>query len=818
MKLESFSLRQIIMVSMLPIFLLAVFYTGDLIYEQYTVVQEMDRIKTLAAIAPTISNVVHELQKERGNSAGFIGSKGDSKFKLKLMAQRELTDRKLSKLFGEIKSFPFSEYNDELRETFNVAESELELLASKRRDVEQLKYTIPQMAKYYTGTITKLLTVVEEIGALSSNADITRLINAYTSFLQAKERMGIERAMGAGGFGAGEFKQVIYNRFIGLIAAENAFLDRFKVNAPKDMVKFYNKTVSGAVVDEVNRLRQIIIKYPETKSTEDVEGTYWFDTITQKINLMKIVEDKLAVDLTEHAELIHNKAINILKLNIILGGIILVISTLIVILVTGLVAKSLSEVKGIMEAYSREDYDLKIEEKSICRELKIIYDSLFTFREAGLKKKELELEQEQLIQEQKKAKEREILIQKESQEKLISEAQGHLEGFVAVSLRNNEVITGLAEENVSLDSVAQSTVRMASAVEEMSSTIGDLNEMSSTIAEESLSSANVSEETIKAVDKIVEVMELINSSSEDVSNHVSVLSNVIDEVSNMVSDIAEIAQQTNVLALNATVEAARAGEAGKGFAVVATEVKKLAALTAGVTANISESITKLHSGMGEVTTSISESSSAVVSGKEISQEVNNSVQQVSRSIYSVNNKVDEMSGLLEQQAYAANEINETVSAVSENAVESVFSMKNIFGLLDHTCKTIEERLVVFSNLGTGKSIVELAKNDHSKFKKRILDTILGRDTWRADQVPCHNECRLGKWYFEKASETIRRLPEYKELDSIHNRVHELTREILGKVEDSDTDGAIQGMKELDILSAKVIELLTAISVALSDSE
>ena len=99
------------------------------------------------------------------------------------------------------------------------ANKALSELGAKRDQVSSLSIGVPQMAGYYTPTIAKLLAIVEEMAVISTNAEVSNLITAYTSFLQAKERSGVERAMGGAGFGAGKFSRAQYNNFVGLIRA-----------------------------------------------------------------------------------------------------------------------------------------------------------------------------------------------------------------------------------------------------------------------------------------------------------------------------------------------------------------------------------------------------------------------------------------------------------------------------------------------------------------------------------------------------------------------------------------------------------------------
>ena len=170
-------------------------------------------------------------------------------------------------------------------------------MGGMRQQVRGLSTTTPKMAGYYTPTIAKLLSIVEMMTILSKDAQVTRAITAYTSYLQGKERAGIERAMGGGGFGAGKFAPGVYRKFVSLIAQQQTYLGVFGINGSAAQMAFHKSTVVGADVNEVNRMRKIALNSAFTNDIKGITGPYWFGTITKKINLLKKVEDHITGDL-----------------------------------------------------------------------------------------------------------------------------------------------------------------------------------------------------------------------------------------------------------------------------------------------------------------------------------------------------------------------------------------------------------------------------------------------------------------------------------------------------------------------------------------
>lgn len=278
-----------------------VFFAGAMVLERRAVMAEMAALERLAAVAPDISAVVHELQKERGASAGFIGAKGGA-FASPLDAQRRETDAALGRLRDTLAAFDAKAYGADFVRRLEAQRSRLGELAGVRTKVSDFSMPMGEMAGWYTTTIGGLLDVIGTMGTLSQDADITRSITAYIAFLQAKERAGIERAMGSNGFSAGAFAPAVYQRYVGLIAEQTAFQSLFRAFAAPELISALDGVLAAPAAKEVDRMRAIALESPQTGSTGGVAGADWFKTITAKIDGLKGVEDLTAAALLKQAK------------------------------------------------------------------------------------------------------------------------------------------------------------------------------------------------------------------------------------------------------------------------------------------------------------------------------------------------------------------------------------------------------------------------------------------------------------------------------------------------------------------------------------
>jgi len=154
----------------------------------------------------------------------------------------------------------------------------------------------------YTQHNAKMLDAIQGISRVCSNADMARAAAAYLNFLQGKERAGIERAVMSNTFAADRFSPGTLRRFGSLVTAQDTYFEAFRSLAPPEQAAFLGEKMSDPVVAEAQRMREIAFAKGEvTTEGFGVDPTHWFTSMTQKINLMKEVENRLSADLKGRA-------------------------------------------------------------------------------------------------------------------------------------------------------------------------------------------------------------------------------------------------------------------------------------------------------------------------------------------------------------------------------------------------------------------------------------------------------------------------------------------------------------------------------------
>ena len=277
------------------------------------ILAETAKLGRTAELTPSIKELIHELQKERGRSAGFVGSSGNVGLGSKLAAQRLKTDSQFAALDAAFSSFKATAGDSPLILKLETAQKQLAELDVTRQSVDRLSISVAGMAKWYTVTIVKLLDVLKSMKALTTDGEIRTAITAYMALLEAKERAGQERALGNNGFATGRFSAHILSRFVGLIGEQDAFLRTFREHATDEQVAFFNNTVQGEAVEAVDRMRLVAQRSPfmgADANLDNIKSSDWFSAKTSKINMLKAVEDRLTDNLVELKTAKENQAQN----------------------------------------------------------------------------------------------------------------------------------------------------------------------------------------------------------------------------------------------------------------------------------------------------------------------------------------------------------------------------------------------------------------------------------------------------------------------------------------------------------------------------
>ena len=224
-----------------------------------------------------------------------------------------------------------------------------------------------------------------------------------------------------------------------------------------------------------------------------------------------------------------------------------------------------------------------------------------------------------------------------------------------------------ASGQVAVKSKAQSeaAASMAAAVEQMTVSIGQVADNGHEAERISKESGELSRQSTTVIQQSVEQMRHIADSVKQSASVIEALSAQSDEISAIIKTIKDIADQTNLLALNAAIEAARAGEQGRGFAVVADEVRKLAERTTASAQSVTDTIAQIQTNTQKAVASMEHGVGKVDAGVALGNEAGAAISRVQEGSERVLTVVNDIAAALKEQGAASTDIARNVEKIAQ---------------------------------------------------------------------------------------------------------------------------------------------------------
>jgi methyl-accepting chemotaxis protein len=269
----------------------------------------------------------------------------------------------------------------------------------------------------------------------------------------------------------------------------------------------------------------------------------------------------------------------------------------------------------------------------------------------------------------------------------------------AVSNASSEISSSTEQMAAGAQEQTSQAGEVASAVEEMTKTIVENSRNAMSTAETATKAKNAAEEGGKVVHETILGMKRIADAVHGSALTVKALGTSSDQIGEIISVIDDIADQTNLLALNAAIEAARAGEQGRGFAVVADEVRKLAERTTRATKEIAGMIKKIQADTAGAVSSMEKGTKEVTAGIALADRAGASLTEIVGGAQIVTDMVSQIAAASEEQSSASEQISKNVEAISLVTGETAAGTQQIAkaaGNLNHLTGTLQEILAKFS--------------------------------------------------------------------------------------------------------------------------
>ncbi len=716
--LSRLSIKQKLILIMLIPLIVVILLAAKLAVDSFSSSKNLQSLDKVVVLSIKIGNLVHETQKERGMTAGFLGSKGE-KFSTELLTQRLVVDEKLKEVNEFLNTFDKNAYSEEFLENLNNGLKKLQDLSNIRSGVTAFSINAAVAIDYYTDTNKLLLNVIATITKLSnSSAKVSQELVSYMNFLLSKERAGIERAVGTNTFAKNSFGEGMKAKFYTLVAEQNAYMDVFLKVSSLTMSDFYKKTFQADSINEVEKMRKIAL-YSDLDSNFNIDANVWFKQITEKINILKKIEDYISQSLSDTIDSEMYDA----SQNMIVFGLLSAFGVALTMILARTIAFTIlidvdSVKKGVENFFAfinfeKDDIELinvksndelgmmsKIINKNIedtkmniQKDRALIADTIRVTNEInkGHLNCKIELDSNNPSLNELKNIINEMLGTLNSN---ISNILNVLTSYSKLDFRSNlapnnlegiikelekdvnilgDVITQTLMENKKIgiilsnnaNTLTQNMQGIASAANSQAAsleeTAASLEEITSNITNNTQTAIKMASYGNKVKESITLGQDLANKtavSMEDINSQTSAINEAI-------TIIDQIAFQTNILSLNAAVEAATAGEAGKGFAVVAGEVRTLASRSAEAAKQIKNLVENaqrktqegkdIASNMIKGYTELNENISITL---DLIQNVTTASKEQSTGMIQINDAVNNLDQITQQNAQNASQANE----------------------------------------------------------------------------------------------------------------------------------------------------------------
>lgn len=368
----------------------------------------------------------------------------------------------------------------------------------------------------------------------------------------------------------------------------------------------------------------------------------------------------------------------------------------------------------------------------------------------------------------------------------------------------------------SVEAQTKSLQNMVVNSKELSASIEDVSSIAQEVAGHTNSTRQSTEVGVqnmeKSMDFVMDSFEAIKKVNEDmiaVKEKTQAITQIIDIVKG-------IADQTNLLALNAAIEAARAGEHGRGFAVVADEVRKLAEHTKVSVEEVHSNIVELQGAIDESVVKMDETSSQLDSGKDLVDKALETINEIGESIQEIDMTINQVASNTEEQSAVTESFSELITSVASEADFLSDSCRQTGQAIYTASKDLDALRMDVAKTSRGllkdSDMIDVYKIDHEVWRWRVYNMLLGNEKFDDNNVFIGNYkgCRLGEWYYGIGCDSLKGIRAFDEMEKPHVEFHETAKKAVELYNRGDLAGAEESFSRMDKSSTEIFKYLEEI--------
>jgi methyl-accepting chemotaxis protein len=592
----------------------------------------------LVEFSGNASTLTHQLQKERGMSAGFIGGKGLS-FKPELIKQRQLTDKHyqiFKRYIDNTDIEAISINNQRIKEII----SQVAQLSELRANIDKLSVPLASMLTFYTGVIGTLIDEPFIQVHLLKDEFIVQSIIASNMIAKIKESGGIQRAVLSHILSSQSFTEQHKERIYSLKAIESSYFGNLKKLARTDLLDHVNQFENSQEHTMMVKIRSQVLSEAK-RNLYVVASSKWFAIATTRLGALRQLESTQLKGMNQYVNKRYDNAVSFFSFLFVFSLIVITLTTVTYINTRQLKRQANIIHKALNQIRKTNDLTLRIE---------IISDDYL-----GQSAQHINTTFAQIAADFTQISSMANRAMSTTRDTIVTVVQSE-DNIITQQQETNSVSSAVEELSVSIDDVSQSIDQAVESIED------------------ALSLSNKGQKTVtEAVGQINAVADEMNG----LGISINTLNDGVNNIGAFLAVIKSVAEQTNLLALNAAIEAARAGEQGRGFAVVADEVRVLAQRAQTSTEEIAVIIGDLKKNSQDTTDKIQQSQHRTEQAVTSARGIELVLEQIVQSVHNISQTSKTINENARQQSIVTLQLSQNIVQIDHMSQENLLGTKNI---------------------------------------------------------------------------------------------------------------------------------------------
>jgi methyl-accepting chemotaxis protein len=315
-----------------------------------------------------------------------------------------------------------------------------------------------------------------------------------------------------------------------------------------------------------------------------------------------------------------------------------------------------------------------------------------------------------------------------------------------------------------------------------------------------------------AVEKAIIAMHDIHGNMEGISTHITELNERLKQIEEINDTVDDLAQQSRMLALNASIESAKAGESGRGFSVVAEEVKELAEQSRQAAAQVKSILTEVNRASNRAVQAVVAGNAGADNGADLTERAGSVLQGLNKVINDAALSSQQIVAAIRQETAGIDQIRiamQEINTVTGQFVSATLQTDSAAEQFTNSAAQLQNMAGYFK-VETPHFDFELARAVHRTWVLRMEGFLDGNESLSESEAISHHQCELGKWYDNKGKAMYGHIPQMTELGDDHEQLHALIKQVVSKCHNGVRIDKEQIMINVRSLSDKIISHLTAI--------